>query len=471
MKFANLSRKTPVIALVALIGALGAACPAFAQTFSSGSSGADGTFSPGANTVVTLPPDGVLNYTTVTVPAGVTVTFLRNVANTPVTLLATGDVTIAGTLSVNGNPGPSASSTGTTVMQGALGGPGGFRGGNGAVTGGTAQSAGQGPGGGSSSYGAPTNFVSLIPLFGGSGGVGGSIYPGAGGGAGGGAGAIVVASSTKITVTGSITADGGGGGLLGTGCGGQAGHGSGGAIRLVAPLFAGSGTVRAIGGTASNCGVGGPGKIRVEAFSSTFSGTYNPTPSNGANISTVPGPVSGASTPALVALPTIAITSIGGVAAPSLPGGSYSLADVALAQGATNPVAVVVAASNTPIIAAVKVALIPQASSTVTLVNATLTGTFASSTATASVTLPAGLVSVIQAWATMTLTGQVASLLPSIDGDPAESIRLAAAGGGASSLSLVTKSGKEQRLEEFSPADQAKVALAWQSMTAQREAK
>ena len=43
--------------------------------FVSGSTGALGVFNPTANTVVTLPSDGVLNYTTVNIPAGVTITF------------------------------------------------------------------------------------------------------------------------------------------------------------------------------------------------------------------------------------------------------------------------------------------------------------------------------------------------------------------------------------------------------------
>src|SRR2546428_12637891 len=68
--------------------------PVPAQPFSSGSTGADGALAPTGNTTVPLPPDGVLNFTTVNIPAGVTVTFAKNAANTPVTMLATGDVTI-----------------------------------------------------------------------------------------------------------------------------------------------------------------------------------------------------------------------------------------------------------------------------------------------------------------------------------------------------------------------------------------
>src|SRR3989304_1149591 len=76
---------------------LGAPALGHAQSFSSGSTGADGAFTPTGNTTRTLPPSGVFNFTTVNVPAGVTVTFTRNATNTPVTLLATGAVTVAGT--------------------------------------------------------------------------------------------------------------------------------------------------------------------------------------------------------------------------------------------------------------------------------------------------------------------------------------------------------------------------------------
>lgn len=87
-----------------LTGALvGLASSATAQTFSSGSTGALGAFNPAVNTTVTLPADGILNYTTVNVPVGVTVTFLKNAANTSVTLLATGNVTVAGVVHVNGS--------------------------------------------------------------------------------------------------------------------------------------------------------------------------------------------------------------------------------------------------------------------------------------------------------------------------------------------------------------------------------
>ena len=120
--------RTPLSMIVGLL-LLGPAL-AFAQTFSSGSTGADGPFAPTSDVTLTLPPDGGFHFTTVTIPAGVTVRFTRNTANTPVTLLATGDVTIAGTLDVSGTAGGNQLGSSTNLASNAgLEGPAGSTGG------------------------------------------------------------------------------------------------------------------------------------------------------------------------------------------------------------------------------------------------------------------------------------------------------------------------------------------------------
>ncbi len=472
------------------------------QTFSSGSTGADGAYAPTcAPTPCTvtqaLPPSGVYNYTTVTIPSGVTVRYTRNAANTPVTLLAAGDVTIMGTISVNGDNGLDGSNTGQVVNPGGFGGPGGFNGGNGNVNGvnvnlgGTflGSNAGQGPGGGNltdtsfgivatqATYGAANTFVSLLPLFGGSGGFGNfiNLSSGVGGSGGGGGGAIVIASSSKISVTGSITANGGAGGNPNSG-GNCTSGGSGGAIRLVAPEVSGAGSLQAIGINSGICSgnVGGPGKIRLEAFNlgfpfiTGFTGTANPLASQ----TNTPGPVTTAGTPSLVDLPTLRIGSVGGFAAPAVPGGSYATADISLPPSTSNLVAVMVSATNTPVGAptAITVRVIPQTGNVTktSIPAASHTGTFASSTASADVNFPVGEVSVVQAWATMTLTGQIASLMPLIDSEPVERVQVAAAQGERSTLSLVTKSGKEVRVDRLAVEDQLRVARAWEVLRATR---
>ncbi len=380
--------------------------PAAAVTFSSGSTGSLGAFAPASNTTVVLPADGILNYTTVTIPSGVTVTFQRNAANTPVTLLAQGDVSIAGTISVKGDD--AVPYSGDNPSPPSLGGPGGFSGGQGGTksTSNNNGAAGQGPGGGApgifnpwyttttdATYGAPADFVSLLPLFGGSGGGGGgrnASYPSTAGGAGGG-GAIVIASTTKITVqsTGVLNANGGAGYRVS--CDWRAGGaGSGGAIRLVAPLVTNLGTIQAVGGTPGCPTGGGPGRVRIEAF--TLGAIYATNPA--ASVVTTPGPITGASTPALTSLPTVRISTIGGVSTPSVPGGTYTTADVTMPPGTTNPVTVVIDATNTPVPTTFTfVVLAPF--TTATSVTANSTGTFASSTASASLTLPGGQTSVL----------------------------------------------------------------------------
>jgi hypothetical protein len=449
---------------------------ASAQTLSSGSTGVDGAFMPGCSptpctVTVPLPPDGVFNYTTVDVPTGVTVLYTRNAANTPVTILAAEDVTIAGSININGNDGTSAANSGTVRKPGSLGGPGGFDGGWGAITGGPSASAGLGPGGGppaccGATFGAPNTFISLIPLFGGSGGGGGNYTVG-GGGAGGG-GAIVIASSGSIVVTGSITANSGlQGANLGT-CGSGGLGGSGGAIRLVARSITGTGSLSARGTPSGSCWGSGDGRIRLEAFTLGFTGTVAPGGSPGFTQSNAPGPVTAAGIPGLLALPSLAIASVGSVNAPAMPGASFTAADVTLPQEITNPVTVVLSLRNMPVGSptAMSLKLIPNggAVTTISIPAVSHTGTFASSTATTDVTLPLGQVSMLQAWATTTLSGEIARLFPLIDGEPVEQIALAAGGDGTSLLQLVTSSGKERRLDQLPVDERRLIAHAWQAL-------
>ncbi|MCI0337082.1 MAG: hypothetical protein L0226_05870, partial [Acidobacteria bacterium] len=184
---------------VATVLIISAASVCAQAQFSSGSTGADGDFNPTASQTIIVPDSGVFNFKTVNIPIGVIITFLRNAKNTPLVILATGDVTIAGTISVAGRDGGNG--------NGGFGGPGGFSGGTGASgfdifngqpgdgPGGggggvantdTSQTGSGGGGGGHASVGdssASGNFVAsggqrygtstLQPLIGGSGGGGG----------------------------------------------------------------------------------------------------------------------------------------------------------------------------------------------------------------------------------------------------------------------------------------------------------
>lgn len=248
--------------------------------------GSNGSFGPlivdstTGDRTIALPPDGILHCTTVNIASGYSLEFTKNAGNTPVYLLATGDVTIAGNISVQGS--------GNVGRRGGDAGPGGFPGGQG----GSAPGSGFGPGGGKGGWAGFTSlpdgkFYSggggygtsggaeprggkvygnslIIPLVGGSGGGGGDeadLHNQLGGGGGG--GALLIASNTRITFAQQglmIRADGGEGG------GGGAGGGSGGAVRLVAPIITGNAYI-SIAGRARD---GGYGRIRVDALTNTL---------------------------------------------------------------------------------------------------------------------------------------------------------------------------------------------------------
>lgn len=460
---------------------------ASAAPFVSGSTGADGAFAPQATTDVQLPESGIFNVTTVNIPTGVTVTFRKNSTNTPVTILATGDVVINGTIDVSG-------ANGASVVDGlsaddtlpGVGGPGGGNGGFGAnkAVPGSAGGGGLGPGAGapgagyfsgttsyatggggagfatagtdgpgtSGSKGLAYGAASLLPLNGGSGGGGGAstaTYNGSGGGGGG--GAILIASSGSIQINGAVRANGGTGGNAYRQCSGEPGFGgagSGGAIRLLANAVTGSGSLSAAGGAGqtavqynsgaySPCvvmtsGKGGDGRIRVEAYTITLTGTASPT----VVATFVPGQVT------IPSLPTLSIASVGGVAAPALPTGA---SDVALPFNITNPVEVVLSATGIPVGTVVKVTVTPYTGAVAGVTSSPLAGTTSSSSATASITLGGGH-SVVAAAATFTVT-QAAAMGIAVPefyaGEPVESVRLAANYGGHATWFAVTRGGRE----------------------------
>lgn len=433
-------KKSCILALLFILVSAGAAY----ADFVSGSTGADGAFNPSSNITVQLPPSGVFNYTTVNIPTGVTVTFRRNAANTPVYILTTGGVTIAGNIQVDGQSVVYANPVVTTP---GTGGPGGYDGGYGGTTtlaGGKGLGLGGGGGGPNSTYstgggggfgtaggsqganygagGAAYGSARLIPLIGGSGGggqAGSSTASGYGGGGGG--GAILIASSTTINITGSVTANGGN-----AYSNGYSGGGSGGAIRLIANTVTGTGLISAKGGSLSaNC-KGGQGRIRVEAFTNTYTPGTDPAYTFGQ-----PGSVFPAKVPAL------SMTSIAGVTVPANPTGSYTTPDLLLPNTTTNPVTVNIAASNIPVGTTIAVTVTPQLG-TSSSVNTTLTGTNSSLTASANVTLSTQYSNVLTAQATFTL---LASLY--YENERIDKVRVATRLGGESEAVYITESGRE----------------------------
>jgi hypothetical protein len=297
-------------------------------------------------------PTGIYQYTSVNIPSVVTVTFIPNANNTPVTWLVQNSVTINGTVNVLGQS--------YVGSQGGLGGPGGYKGGDG-VNNNSPATAGQGPGGGAGgspgstggawgSYNYGNTF--LIPLLGGSGGGGGWNSSNDGGGGGG--GAILIAASASITVNGSIGANG-------ANPGANAGYGSGGAIRLVASQISGSGSIYV--------GPGNPGRIRFDTYDNEFNGNISGQFTSGFQPIIIPSAGQ---------LPQLSVTSVGGVPVSASPTGVLSTPDAVISAQQSSPMPVVVNCANLPLGTAITVTIKPMTGSSVSAVGNNNTGTLAS---------------------------------------------------------------------------------------------
>ena len=254
-------------------------------------------------TNLAMPDDGIFHCTTINIGTNCTVKFIPNALNTPVYLLAQSNLLINGTLDVSGADGQTS---GTASVAGS----GGFSGGSFGTPSAVPAGAGQGPGGSISNLpanfyqnggsfgtlgygglaGASTNYgdLLLVPLIGGSGGSGlqgVNSFVGASGGAGG--GAILLASSTNVTVNGNILAKGGNGiynGFV------TSGGGSGGAVRIVSPTVSVLGNIYVSGGTnskTSSLSYGGNGRVRID------------TTTTGLNAKVIGNGVSGAGLPVI----------------------------------------------------------------------------------------------------------------------------------------------------------------------------
>jgi hypothetical protein len=380
--------KRRAIAACLSVAAASVAGIAQAQTFNSGSTGADGAldltgtpsgtvvdFNPKTMHVSTNPnafidPEGdnVFHFTTITIPAGVTLKMWSKYLSGPVYLLAQGAVDVAGTIDLNGENGQQRSNS-TATRRPAFPGPGGFLGGIAGNYSSTPQGSalpGGGPGGGIApngfdpstgnngpGYGGKlTATPMLVPLIGGSGGGGGSSNEyqvwGSGGGAGG--GALLIASGVSINLSGTIYANGGAGGSydgVHGGCQNYAGGGgAGGSVRLVARVLQGSGRIEVYGngGNTNNCRsapwVADAGVVRLEAFQQNwgyaipYGNYYQGSPLNSFVPTTPP--------------PTIQVVSVAGQTVPANPTGSFDLADVTINSGPTVPVEIVIKAHYVP---------------------------------------------------------------------------------------------------------------------------
>ena len=375
--------------------------PAIAE-FQSGSDGSDGAIVVNTDLTLDLPADGIFNVTTLTVAAGATLRFNRNPANTPVYILATGDISIAGSIDIRGLDG------GSSIPYAGSGGPGGFDGGLPTI-GATPASAGQGPGGGqpgnaddgsvcagcgnyngglscsgSANHGASYGSTLVLPLVGGSGG-GGTTDRIIGGGGGG--GAILLASDTRVSISGGINAAGGSaaGGINENYYGG---HGSGGAIRIVAPEVLGTGVLDVAGGTISGGYFAGQGRVRIDAI-------------NGANHALEVWPPESLSIGALLysfhpgGRPSLAIIEAAGTV---IPEGRQSAVEVLLPFDASAEQNVVVQARNLVGTVPIEVVLIPRQGDRTSFSAEIDMGGADVAQVIVPVTLPANVLTEISAW-------------------------------------------------------------------------
>lgn len=473
-----------------------------AHAFDSGSTGADGVFSPTVNTVVQLPPSGVLNYTSVNIPYGVTVSFKKNALNTPVYILVSGDATINGTLSVSATKAADTGTAGDGNLADdgnpGLGGPGGYDGGRGGrpdvnlrpkiVSG----ASGLGPGGGYPGTGrvrdgyycnkpaqyrnsvgydashkergpsAPAavlcegkeadGFIAnpvmpnilaygspvLQPLVGGSGGGGGAGGTNFSGAGGGGGGGALL-----LAVSGTLDLKNNGNVVAystpGAAIKGENAGGTG-----------GSGSGGAIRIIATN--FKGDGAIRTCSLDTNWSCSYNTDGYGRIRVEADNITYTGSSTPTYIAdtpapvflsnVPSLKFVSIGGTNVPANPTGK---GDVSFPATLVNPVTVQLATTNVPPGNTITVKLVPSNSLPTEVVSPAITGTTASGSASVQLTLPQGA-STLQAMTTYTVVVAMGEALSQFaNNERVEKVQIVANMGKPSQdkAKLITISGKE----------------------------
>lgn len=349
----------------------------------------------------------IFRYSSVNINSGRTVTFINHESRAPVVWLVDGNVTINGTLVLDGKDGHLGIAQGGTVFVSQPG-PGGFRGGVSRQPA-SPQSAGYGPGGSRNANndqypngashaaaGSGTNPASAGPQYGSAlcnplvGGSGSTSFlrssgvNGNDGGGGAGGGAILIAATQSITVgtSGQIRADGGRGVN-------QASGGSGGTIRLVSDQVTGSGNIFARGGTAVGFD-GSVGRIRIET---NLPSSLNPIPLD-------PETFAIAGTTAVlwppVGSPTIRVASIDGHVVGDDPLATIDFPASDILMNNPNSVPVLVDCANVPISSVVTVRAVLKNGQDVNTTATFVSGDVNASIWQALVQLPDGY-SVIQA--------------------------------------------------------------------------
>ncbi len=430
---------------------------------------------------------GVYEFTDVSIRpgasvGGVDVYIVGNVRNVPLTILAQDDIVIGQTgktitLRLAGQTGKAPSPVWASAAGGKAG-PGGYQGGAGGNGGEAPEngSAGFGPAGGTGGTTSTTDgqafrggnpgtspaTVSLTPLVGGSGGGGGagaqsgnplgcgsSTFGLGGAGGGGGGGAVLLAAEDRIEFLGTsrIYVQGGLGSYNSSAQAAcvrlEGAGGAGGSIRLVArTVTSGSSTHLALdGGHTGWFNIAAPGgRVRIEAFTNTFTGGISGLTSG----SFVAYPLD----PIPPTLPTLSITMVGGQGVGDDPKNDLQNPDVTFATPPADPAPVeLVLTAPEPIPAGTTayVRATPLAGAFTEATSSEFSGT-GPYTATALVAIPPGYGSVHASTSYSVSQGQLAAMglrnIPMIDGDVPDRVEVVAQGGGASEVYLLTPGGR-----------------------------
>jgi hypothetical protein len=129
---------------------------------------------------------------------------------------------------------------------------------------------------------------------------------------------------------------------------------------------------------------------------------------------------------------------------PANPAGSVLAApDVQLPVGTTNPIAVVLTASNVPIGTTVQLTATPQSGSRTTASCALLDGSQVSSSCTASISIVLTQTNILTASAVFPLVASVGDGPIYAEGEEVKWVRVASTLGGPSTVTYITATGKE----------------------------
>ena len=338
--------KTPT--LPSFIGLLLAAGATQAQLTIPNADGSDGTFNPTNSVTIDLglatngnwatPGTGngvydpeqwavFFKFSDVHIPPGVSIRFKNHPSRCPVIWLVSGNCTISGNIYLDG-------AARLDRWDESVPGPGGYRGGYFGT--GVSHGKGFGPIGDSGWDGRHWPNYSLVPLWGGGGGYGrGEHSCGCHERAGAGGGAFLLAVANVLDLNGAIYARGGGYNVS------ERHAGAGGMIRLIADRGTGNGQANTYGSR------GRIGRVRLELNQNLQRWKLVPT-----NLNFPPGPT--AKVVPGAADPTVKISKVNGVAAPSDPTASMdTTADISI--NTSNSIVVELETKNIPMDARVVV--------------------------------------------------------------------------------------------------------------------